>query len=496
MKKKAVLPLLLLLSFVLLGLVLHFQRDSRGPHVYRVAFDILPAALNPRDIQVNTDFFLAAQIYLPLFQTDSTGALTSAYLDLDETKALNSEFTAFRLCLKDSLHFSNGEAINLQHLLSSLKHASEVAKIVPPIRRFKTKGQCLSLCLERPSPQYFHRLTAITTALIASPPARFAVGLGPYRLTAISEQMVEVESTPGQDVRQFNKIQFIKWDEALRSETDPLLDLNHLPRHRFGPRPEGQFQNIRRPSFKTYGLVVNYPDAERARRFARCFPRAEFLKVLPIPLQSIPGFLPEGIIGSQVEWRKVVPAELDLQACRPSPSAPVLELMHFETDSLVAVREFFKRNQARLPIPVRVNFESLANVMQAMSSRSSTASVVGIDELGRVNVPLRLGLEYLEPFLSRQRSKRLVNKIDREVEMARASIEKLRNSQSLDWAMADLHRALLVSGQVIPLGEYIRNQAYPVEIDHIVWLGNGEMSGFPDFSKMGWRERGLMGSLQ
>jgi hypothetical protein len=451
------------------------------PNSYSVALDLIPQVTNPRKIRINSEFFVAAQIYYPLIQLDADGYMSSQYVDLESTRATSSDFKGYQICLKNNLKFSDGSKIEISHLEEVLKFLSTSVKEANVV---VGSGNCISVSLAHRDQSYLHKLTSIESALLKNPESQIPVGLGPYRLKTVNGDMAVLEAVPGQDIKQFNIITFVKWLGPQTLTNFDWLDTNHIPRQ----QPQltlRKFRQIVRPMFKPYALVINHPNRELVRKFARCFPRDAFRKIQSMTLSPSPGFFPEGVLGAGVDWRATI-GVAPANDCKTNTTARPLQLLHYEQSNLEEVRNFFKRHQRELPITVEVISLSLSELVERMYTQNYVASVVGFDRIG-LNKPQVEGLQYLDFFVSPHRRTRLVGTVD-------PNLQKIRNEMALAGSgrenvgeiLVRAHRAILESGQVIPLGELVRTYYYPKEIENLVWTGVGGMSGYPEFSQMKW----------
>lgn len=225
--------------------------------------------------------------------------------------------------------------------------------------------------------------------------------------------------------------------------------------------------------------MVNYPDPVLRKRFAGCFPTAEILPLLGIPLKAIPGFLPAGIQGSD----GVTPLAQSTAHARCSEASKTpITFINYRPELSGTLRAFFKRYAGKLPIPVRYEDGTLNDLVRKVFHEDRMMAVIGFDSSTSDSSAYAEAATFFESFIRTERGERLISKpIPELAELVRTAAQTSDSSLKAETYRKG-HQVLLDSGYVIPLGQLDMGQLYPKSIRHIVW--SDRISGFPDISQM------------
>jgi ABC-type transport system substrate-binding protein len=488
--KKALTVLLAAGSLALAGC------SSRST-TYRLALRHLPTEGDPFTSQVNTDHLVMLQLYYPLFTRLSSGALTSEFLDLNTTRASNAAFTRFDLCLRPGLNYSDGSPVEIADLAKSLTESHKRQESLPDLIRVTPHDHCVSVELKTRDLRYFDQLTDVSNTVVSATRkiGVFPMGLGPYRVAEVNSTHLRLVANEGRVRGDFKAIEFVKYTNMEQDLRDGVIDFNHTGQIEIPARIRAQFQRVSRPAFKSYALVLNYPDSRLRQAFARCFDTANFVKLLEIPLTPVPGFLPLGIMGSEIgtvegelrsPTRAIEGAKPEASVRMPNPcrlqSAPPLTVYNYLDEAAPKIVDFFRTHQAHFPVPVEVKTVSVDELVKAMFSRDRIGAVIGFDSSSSLSSTSREASAFFENFMRHNRSERLITQpIQGLEESVRLALDEAQ-PELKDVLYRDAHRILLDSGYVIPLGQLETDQYYPKYITNISW--SDPISGYPRIDLM------------
>ena len=449
---------------------------------YRIALRHLPTEGDPFTSQVNTDHLVMLQLYYPLFTRLSSGALTSEFLDLNATRASNSEFTRFDLCLREGLKYSDGSPVETADLARSLTESHHRQENLPELVSATPRGRCVSVALKKPGMRYFDQLTDVSNTVVSSTRKTgiFPVGLGPYRVADVNPDRLRLVANEGRVLGDFTAIEFVRFTNVEQDLKAGVIDFNHTGQVEIPEKVRPGYQRVSRPAFKSYALVVNYPDGRLRRDFAHCFDTADFIKLLDIRLTPAPGFLPLGIMGSEVggEPAGVAPNSNDCHM----RSAPAMTFYNYLDGATPKITDFFRQHQAHLPVPVEVKNASIDELIKVMYSRDRIGAVIGFDSSSSTGANARDAAAFFENFTRPNRSQRLISQpVEGLEERVRFALGEAQ-PEVKDSEYRKAHRILLESGYVIPLGQLETEQYYPKYIGNISW--SDTISGYPRIDLM------------
>jgi MarR-like DNA-binding transcriptional regulator SgrR of sgrS sRNA len=446
---------------------------------YRVALRHIPRTVDPYSTQVNTNHFIALQLYYPLFQRSPDGGLASEFLDSSLTKAEDSSFEKFLLCIKKEIRFSDGRTIALSDLAHSLTEAHRRQEMLPLIKSIEPAANCVKITLKKPDPRYFEKLTGVASTVTSASRSfgGFPIGLGPYRVKARSEDQVVLEATPGRVKGSFKVIEFRRFRDVLSDYADGVMDFNHTGQVTIPDEIEKNFQRVSRPFFKSYALIVNFPDRDLRRRFANCFPAEQLRTSLAMPLKSTPGFLPTGIQGS--DQVTPLPRTTSRAVCTPK-SDQTITFFNYRPELRLDLQRLLAEKGPNLPIRLHYQEGSLDELARRIFQDDKLAAVIGFDSSTSNSSAYAEAATFFESFMREARSERVISKpIPGLAELVRKAAQT-SDAQIKSETYRKAHQLLLDSGYVIPLGQLDAEQFYPKTIRNIVW--SDRISGFPDIS--------------
>lgn len=479
--KKAIYAIAISLILTL-STILIFKHIN-APNEYNVYIDILPNKISPRRISVNTDFMIASHLYYPLLRVGGLGQISSDFLDMARTMAYDSTFSGYQLCLKEKLFFSNGSQILSRHVVEALR------EVMIPERGFldhkiEIEGDCIKVLFTSPDKSFFHKISSIATTPLYDKKSMFPVGLGPYKLEKVDDNKISLAAVDDKKVGTFKRLNFINSATAGDVPEASVPDTNYTRNKKPLENLNRQMKEIIRPAFKSYALVVNYPDEKIRRLLLRCINSQEFLERIGLRLKSIPGFLPEGIPGWNIA-DKAVSKSIGKSECVKRDTDSITYL-HYDDSTSSEAANFFEKHSTTLPIPIVFSKVSPKELVIQMYSAERVMSVVGFDS---VNDPMGSeidGMSFFEPFIAENRSERLVSNTEKRLVELGKQIQSVTEPKTRSNLLRILHTSLIDSAMVIPLGEQTRSLSYPVEIKNIVWIGKDGLSSFPDISSMTW----------
>jgi hypothetical protein len=452
---------------------------------YRASLRYIPTSADPYTSEIDTDNFIMIQLYYPLFRRDEDGTLTSEFLDLSKSRAEDSSFRRFVLCLKDNVKYSDGSAITTADLLHSLHEAHHRQEILSQAESLKSEGSCVNVSLKSSDPRYFEKLTGIASTVTSQSTSvmGFPLGLGPYHVALHSADRLLLEANPGRVTGSFKAIEYVKLKDVAADFAAGVFDFNHAAQVTIPADLEKGFQRVSRPFFKSYALVVNYPDSTLRKRFVSCFPTTEFLPLVGIPLKKIPGFLPSGIQGSD---SVTLPKKNETPSyCKEASVAPIT-FLNYRPELNDVLKAFFKAHAGKLPIPIHYENGTIDDLAKKIFHEDRSVAVVGFDSSTSDSSAYAEASTFFESFIRTARAERLVSDpIPELAEIVRSAAQTTDSSLKSETYRKG-HQVLLDSGYVIPLGQLDMDQLYPKSIKHIVW--SDRISGFPDISQMEAKE--------
>lgn len=454
--------------FILLASNVSFSSET-----FRVATPFLPKELKPRDGQLNIGQYISIQAYYPLLSEGYEGAWQSNFLDMENTKALDSRLKSFRFCLKNDLKFNDGSVIKSSDLKISLERFHSLIEQTPPLESIKVDGnRCVKFNLKERAPRYFSSLQGIASTILKSETEKSIVpiGLGPYKVTAYSENRVELTIVNEKSEARFHKIEFEKVNEG-DFNPSKFSDINPVIPYFKNIKLDG-FKEIKSRSFKTYALVVNVPSAEFRKCLAKEVDIASLVKYYGLKLRPLPGFLPQGIPGYKVNYSKPT-------LCKSFKfDKPVVMIVPFKAhlERLLSHKGQIFGKMAKY---VQPKLFDPAVMSQMIFARKPYISIIGFDSSSS-NIPFVSEASlYFESFC---RENRILTK-----PLPGLRENLLKTGEVLQKAERFLlyktaHQLILRSGFIVPLGESISSKMYPAHLKTFVIAD--PLSGYPQIQSI------------
>ncbi len=168
----------------------HLLYGGSQKNVYRASLRAIPQSLNIRQATSNTEFYVAHQIYHPLYSLNSTSKeLESYFLDMKKSKAMDSTFSRFVHCLKNGVLFSDATPITVDDLRLSLEQ-THLMQNFPRAKTVEIVEGCVRVQLENPVIDYFHFLSRVGSTVLKGSTLKnpFPTGMGYY----VPRQMAEI----------------------------------------------------------------------------------------------------------------------------------------------------------------------------------------------------------------------------------------------------------------------------------------------------------------
>jgi MarR-like DNA-binding transcriptional regulator SgrR of sgrS sRNA len=439
----------------------------------------IPESVNPYSTQVNTDNLIALQIYYPLFQHSLDGTLTSEFLDLQSTKSDDTSFKKFTLCLRYGVQFFDGTPISARDLEHSLQEAHHRQELLSAVNAIRVSGNCVKVVLKAPDPRYFEKLTGTASTITSASRSvnGFPLGLGPYHVESRTSDKLILKANSGRVKGSFRSIEFHKFMDFEQNYANGVFDFNHPGQVSIPEKFDDQFQRVSRPFFKSYAVVVNYPDPILRKRFAACFHKERFRKLLHLLLKETAGFLPSGIQGAD----GVMALSRKEKGCDVE-AVSSMTFLNYRPELESDVRTFLQDSSLKLPIPIKYEAGTIDDLVRRMFHEDKIAAVIGFDSSTSNSSAYAEAATFFESFIRLERSERLISRPLSDVaELVKSAAQATDSAQKASLYQKG-HQALLDSGYVIPLGQLDTDQRYPKWIRNIAW--SDQISGFPNISLM------------
>ena len=163
---------------------------------------------NPITNQINFLNYVGYHLYYPLFYIDENSQMSSEFLDLKKTKAINYDYKSYKFCLKDDLKFSDGSFVTSEDMMHSLNQFSNLfPKIIPKSEIFRESSKCAILKMSESTTGLFKRLTGISSTILKKSTFndKIPIGIGPYKLLRFDNNALELDSA---NKVKYNKVSF------------------------------------------------------------------------------------------------------------------------------------------------------------------------------------------------------------------------------------------------------------------------------------------------
>ena len=452
-----------MLGAMMLSIVAFAQGCGEPRHeTFVVTMTSLPERIDPFQPLVNGFYYINLQLYTPIFaRSSATNELTSEYLDLDETRALSPAMDTFRLCLRDGVTFSDGTPIEPGDLSASLAQIHASQGVLPGLASMRVHARCLLVALDEPDPFYFDKLTTASTTVIKAGTEDDAVptGRGDYRLR--NRDAKDITLTSSEAHRGYEAVKFAVVPtliDAVRARADDINVMYWAPDKE---RVLRGFRQIAHPSLRSFALMVSIPDVALRQCVVASIPARAFrTEALGMRLEETVGFLPNGALGSAVSFSPSPEACRALSSSQRKPTVRFFNHMGFMHD---AISKFFQARASRLPFHVKVEDHTLEEVFAAVGGGEPIAYLLGFGTFSSQAARKGEPSMFFEPFLRRQLCTSAPSGIR---DMLRAASRE-RRPREKRMRYEEMHRLLLASGCVLPLGQMPPVLYYPPHIQSL-----------------------------
>jgi len=445
---------------------------------FRVSLRYIPQNVDIRGNQINTNVYILSHLYYPLFDLNAKGELTSYFLNLDDTKAMSNKFDEYKICLKEGVRFSNNENIQVTDLESSLREIHQIEESLVKIKDLIIDQSCINISLEIPDYNYLKKLTGISSTILKKgDKSPFPIGKGKYKVKGLTPDKLTLVAEDDTPVAFFKNIEFIKYKNINTSLRDKIDDWNHISRMEIPEEVKKQSQAILRSSLKTYAVVINYNDSNLRKHIIKCFNIPKFKEMLGLHLIPTEGFLPNGLIGSNVNYHALL-NNLGKIDCSTKLDKTV-KYYNFVPETREVAYEYFKISQK--DFPVRVDYEDITGdqAVKLIFSGNEYMSLIGFDSSSSGEAVSGEPSVFFESFIRDQ--KKIINNPPANLKNLITMVTKTNEKEKL---YTDAHRLLLESGYVIPLGQESKKQYYDKKLTNIFW--QDQFSGYPQVDKLSY----------
>ncbi len=444
---------------------------------FRVGLRAIPERLDPRNNDVNIFHYINSNLYYPLFDKTSYGKLQSDFLDMDTTEARDQIFSTFRMCLKEGISFSDGTSIRSSHLENSIRFVHQKDMELPVLESLRAEGFCVDVKLQRGEPKYFDKLSTLESTLLKEEPSfenPAPIGLGPFHIIVMNNEKIILKRSSAQSTKRgIDVLEFLKIATPEDGERLQIHDWNNLWPHlgANAPLPSyiiNDWRRFEQSLVRSLMIVTHIKNANLSKKLAYCFDRLTYKKRLGMDLTNIPGFLPKGLTGSRVSFEEIKGTwGFTKEDCRAaSKNTKIVPFILFYPTLEAHLRLFLEDVQDSLPIRIGVSTVSVNEAIAKLYSGEELLIATLADTIkGRA-------AGFFVPFLG---DKRVIiqNLIGLD-----ALLRKGATSNDVDESekyFEIVHRKLLETGAIIPLGQVHSTFYYPKFVKAIpaVDLANG-----------------------
>lgn len=447
--QRLVMEFIVLLALMFIQIAPAFAEERP----FRIAITDIPPIDRILSGNELTTMLIFSLIGEPMFTSEKgPGQLDSGVLSISESKALDSSFKSFSLCLNGEQRFSDGSLVSLYDLENSLKRVHSFA---PPlfgsIVSTSIKDDCLAVHLQNSHFDYFDALASPFAILIrvnknASSPI---ISTGYYHISKFSrEQVIFVEGWK-KITGDLKQIELVHCQPKSCSNRE-IDDWNFA----YGGLKEIETrisEHNKYPIFSssvTAFLVNIKNDAER-RKFSGCL--ANFSKeLLDNADEKHDGISPQGILipsfypGSN----GVTEFKLDKKQCSFDKKKAPVTFIDYQPDRLEAYKRLFKNIQKSIPLPIHtqlVNPEDLPVLLT--SSKQVFAKLTFLSE-GTSGPSFSASLGFFDGLYGKGKAAHYIpDSLEKLISDAVAS-RTIKERESL---LENAHRFILESGLVLPI---------------------------------------------
>lgn len=474
--------LLKIMICIIFVLLLNSCEIGAKHSIYKVSLRYIPIKIDVRNNQINTNVYIMAHIYWPLFSVTDTGGITSHFLDMNKTQALNENFDVFQLCLIKDIRFSNHEKIGVEDLKTSLIQSHRNQEVLNPIKSIVIKNDCVVISLTSSDIGYFRKLTGFSTTILKKgDETNFPLGKGAYKIESASNNKISLTLDNGNKNVFYSKIEFIKFKSIEENIKEGIHDWNHIYGITIPNEIKIKSKIIEYPILKTNAVIINHPNSKIRSQFVKCLDIELLKKYLSVNYTNTIGFLPTGVLGYNVDYKKIIIEKYngDKKCSRINDEVITFYSYYSEKDYVRATDEYFSRFASLLPIKVKIKHTSIQKTAEAIFSNKNYISIIGFDSSGSIDPISEESSIFFESFI---RDKRLITKriVGLKEAVSKAAKESDRSVKNELYTKA--HKILLQSDYVIPMGQTADVRYYPKYIKNIKWVER--ISGIPQINLM------------
>lgn len=467
--------------YLIIGISLIACQKSQQNATYRVSLRYIPAKIDVRNNQINTDVYIMAHLYWPLFSITDNGTISSHFLEMQSTQATSEKFDTFKLCLKKNIKFSNGQPIEAEDLKSSLVKIHKNQEFLNPIKDIIAKDNCVIIHLMDNDLGYFRKLTGFSTTILKdNDQSNFPIGKGPYKIESVSQDKISLVIDDVDTKNTFySRIEFIRFKSAQENLKLKIDDWNHIYSAKIPLEIKSKYKIIQYPILKSNVVLINHPDKKVRALFVKCLDVEKLKKDLAVNYVNIPGFLPTGVFGYDVDFKEIKSTNLNHRSECSTISKDVITFYSYNKEYVGALDNYILRFNKKLPLKIVVKHTTIDETIAVAFSQKNYITLIGFDSSGSMNPIFEESSVFFESFT---REKRLITE---EIPGLKEMIDKAvkesdRNKKNKLYTKA--HEILLKSNYIVPMGQTADVQYYPQNITNIKWVER--ISGIPQINLM------------
>jgi len=438
--------------------------------VFRVGVPYLPKKIDPRHNYINSFHYINTHLFFPLFSMSITGQIESRLLDMSKTRATDSEYRNFELCLNPNIHFTDNSPITVYDLEESLKETHAVRFNLQKIVAIKlTSPLCLHVELENKDAQYFHKLTTIQSTILKKGTSNkeLPIGLGPYLLISNTPEKVVLKSFENYVEGDFKKIEFIIVKEQNDTFKYQITDNNHNYLFNVPDAFKKESFGIKRMLLKTYSILIDYKNESSRKVIRSCLKERGIFHYFTenYSLAENDGLLPKGLLGSDR------PEKLTKDPLCQKSELKNVRLICTGDKMCNSFKNFLAQESKHLPFKITFEQVSSEKYVQLVQSSEEIVTLMGNDCIDQDSSG------FFEGLYGKERYSNI------EIPKLKESIIKAALSDN-DEEKAKYYRLanefVINSGLMLPLGQVVVEQYYPKSISNLRIL-NSTM-GYPQIN--------------
>ena len=454
----------------LLPLSLFLLASSVFADTFRIAVPVI-TPFNPISNEVNSNVYVGYQLYYPLFNLSDDGSLESHFLNISQSKSLDTNFNKFTLCLKSNLHFSDGTNIESQDLSASLATLSNLYPHLVKIAKIETTSpSCILFSTTRPTPNLFRKLTGLASTVLKKSEVDKVnpVGFGPYKIQEASQDRLGLVYL-GQDKPRFDKIEFQKITHPDEAKNQIFQDFNSLPARSNFVSENSSMNSFNIPSLKVYSLVLNLPTESQRQCLREKLAAGDWNHAYGIQTISQKSFLP---------WHRAVAEKSSKVGTCHTIKQKFDYIIADSYDAALVQAEIKKLGADKF---LNVHVLSGKDFVQWVFSGKPYIGLISFDSTSSTSSLDGDFSDYFESFVTPKN--RIISTAPAKLASLLAESTQFDLSATGRQQKTQLAEAILLdSGWVLPIGRLSRNLIFPIGIKISSWDDN--LNGFPTISKI------------